>query len=209
MYKVLGDIIKDSKDYDVIVHGCNCFHKMGAGVAKSIKERFPEAYEADLNTEYGDKSKLGTLSSVTYEKLTVVNAYTQFDYKKSKRTIHADYEAIRKCMSLIKKHYSGKKIAMPTIGAGLARGSWVKIRNIIDTELKGEDVTIIINDETRFYNILVNDVLDFYKKHIPSYNRGAHSIMGLFTAKAMKDSKNTANESKLLRITRNKINERV
>lgn len=29
--------------FDVIVHGCTCHSTMGAGLAKSIKEQFPEA----------------------------------------------------------------------------------------------------------------------------------------------------------------------
>ena len=37
-----GDIIKLAPEFDVVIHGCNCFHKMGAGVAKLIAKNFPE-----------------------------------------------------------------------------------------------------------------------------------------------------------------------
>ncbi|MGJ4995019.1 hypothetical protein ACQR0Z_11425 [Bradyrhizobium sp. HKCCYLS3077] len=53
MMKIIkGDLIKLALDghIDVIVHGCNCQCTMGAGIAKSIKDIFPEAYAADLST---------------------------------------------------------------------------------------------------------------------------------------------------------------
>ena len=57
----------DANEIQIIIHGCNCFRSFGAGIAKSIKERYPEAYEADLNTGHGDKNKLGHYS---YAKLS-------------------------------------------------------------------------------------------------------------------------------------------
>ena len=38
-----------------IAHSCNCQNVMGGGIAKQIKERYPQAYEADTefyNSEY-------------------------------------------------------------------------------------------------------------------------------------------------------------
>ena len=45
-----GDLIQKARagEFDVIVHGCNCFCTMGAGIAKTIKQVFPAAYLADL-----------------------------------------------------------------------------------------------------------------------------------------------------------------
>jgi hypothetical protein len=37
---------------------------MGAGIAKEIKKVFPEAYEKDKETPYGERQKLGHFSSV-------------------------------------------------------------------------------------------------------------------------------------------------
>ena len=64
MKTVKGDLIKLALDkrFDVIIHGCNCMCEMGAGIAKVIRSRFPEAYEADLKTEKGSRDKLGTIS---------------------------------------------------------------------------------------------------------------------------------------------------
>ena len=43
--------------FDIVIHGCNCFCSMGAGIAKTIRDNFPEAYQADLKTGMGDKKK--------------------------------------------------------------------------------------------------------------------------------------------------------
>lgn len=66
--------------FDVIVHGCNCMHTMSAGIAKEIKRRIPQAYEADLKTEKADHRKLGTLSACKDDGFLVINAYTQYSY---------------------------------------------------------------------------------------------------------------------------------
>jgi len=46
-------------------------------------------------------------------------------------------------MNSVKAQFSGKRIAYPKIGAGLAGGDWDIIRGIIDEELAGEDHTYV------------------------------------------------------------------
>ena len=144
---IKGDLIKLALEgkFDVIVHGCNCFCTMGAGIAKAIKSEFPEAYEADCRTEKGSKDKLGTYSQATIERdgneITVINAYTQHDFKG--HGMKADYDAIRSVFKKIKSHYSGRRIGYPKIGAGLAGGDWDQISKIIDEELINEDHTLV------------------------------------------------------------------
>src|SRR5215831_95482 len=102
MKLVKGDLLKLAKEgaFDVIAHGCNCFCTMGAGIAKGVAIAFPEAYEADQRTLKGDRAKLGTCTSADIAigngTLTVVNAYTQFDFRG--RGVKVDYAAIRSCM---------------------------------------------------------------------------------------------------------------
>ena len=82
---VKGDLIKRAlrNEFDLIIHGCNCYCTMGKGIAKTIKENFPSAYQADLATNKGDKTKLGSFSyakvEVNRKELVVVNTYTQYD----------------------------------------------------------------------------------------------------------------------------------
>jgi len=147
MKHVKGDLIAMALDdaFDVIIHGCNCFCTMGAGIAKTIRQTFPQAYEADQQTVKGDRSKLGTISYAEIEiqnkKLVIVNAYTQYDWRGT--GIKADYEAIRQAFRIIKTQYTSLRIGYPAIGAGLAGGDWRVIASIIDEELKGEDHTFV------------------------------------------------------------------
>ncbi len=148
MKEVKGDLIKMAinGDFDVIVHGCNCYCTMGAGIAKSIKKTFPEAYQVDQLTEKGSNKKLGTISFATVERngteITIINAYTQFNYRG--KGVLLNYDAIRKCFQAIKLNFSGKRIGYPKIGAGLARGDWNLISTIIEQELQEESHTLVI-----------------------------------------------------------------
>src|SRR5437764_15078672 len=96
---ISGDLLQLALQgrFDVIVHGCNCQCAMGKGIALSVKNQFPEAYDADLKTTKGDRGKLGTITVAEIERPTarfsVVNAYTQFHYRGD--GVLADYDAIR------------------------------------------------------------------------------------------------------------------
>ena len=140
---VEGDLIKLAQEgqFDVIIHGCNCFCTMGAGIAKGIKEAFPEAFAADANTDPGDETKLGSYTSVTVDGVTVINAYTQYNYRGRGR--RANYDALRSVFKKIKKDFAGKRMGYPLIGAGLAGGDWEVIATIITEELEGEDHTLV------------------------------------------------------------------
>ncbi|MFG0262040.1 MAG: macro domain-containing protein [Novipirellula sp. JB048] len=148
MKSVEGDLLKLASEgvFDVIVHGCNCHCTMGAGIAKSIRDRFPAAYQADLATTKGDRGKLGTYSSAPVtagqHRFVIVNAYTQFDF--SGPGVKADYDAIGRVFQRIGSDFTGQRIGYPKIGAGLAGGDWATIAAIIDEALDGEDHTLVV-----------------------------------------------------------------
>jgi O-acetyl-ADP-ribose deacetylase (regulator of RNase III) len=161
-----GDLISLAKKgtFDVIAHGCNCRSQMGAGIAPQMAKAFGcdrfgmELIGADIN-------KLGNIDYQTFvlgeftiwsledaknnrnePELTVVNAYTQFNYGRN----HADgdaipfsYEAFTLCMRKMNHEFKGKSIGLPKIGAGLAGGDWEKIKAIIQRELRDCQVTIV------------------------------------------------------------------
>ena len=150
MKTVRGDLIKLALagQFDVIVHGCNCMCAMGAGIAKGIKATFPEAYAADCATPKGAREKLGTISTARIERdgrvLHVVNAYTQFHWRGKKPLV--DYDAIRSVMREVGRRFTGQRIGYPRIGAGLAGGDWDRIAALIETELVGQDHTLVDYD---------------------------------------------------------------
>lgn len=142
---VKGDLFRAEEE--LLIHGCNCFHTMGAGVAKFVKMYYPEAVIVDNMTEYGSKEKLGNYSCTDpiphYYKgqdIIIVNAYTQFSLGGNR--INVDYDAVKKVMLGIKKDFEGYTKAMPKIGAGLAGGDWEKIEGIINGVFGDEEVVV-------------------------------------------------------------------
>ena len=133
-------------NYDLIMQGCNCMNQMGRGIALTIKNTWPEVYQADLATVKGDKTKLGTYTKAVVDingkPLVVVNCYTQYNY--NYEGVLVDYTAVQQVMTKIKQDYSGLKMAMPLIGAGLAKGDWSILSPIIETALEGEDLTLVV-----------------------------------------------------------------
>jgi O-acetyl-ADP-ribose deacetylase (regulator of RNase III) len=160
--EIEGDLIKLAQrgKFDVITHGCNCFCQMGTGVAPQMAKAFacndPEKYYGESTDRKGDMTKLGNIEDYAWfvfdeegnrRRLNVVNAYTQYNYGKN----HADgvakpldYEALALCMRKINYRFKGKHIGLPKIGAGLAGGDWNIIKNIIQTELKDMQVSVVI-----------------------------------------------------------------
>lgn len=145
---VKGNLITMAKngEFDVIIHGCNIWHAMGAGIALQIKKAFPEAYEADLKTLKGDTGKIGTYSIgyVDLEEdkvLCVVNAYTQEDYGPNGDRF--DYCGFEMILKRLKSQMRDCRIGMPLIGCGLAGGNKERILGIIEEIIGDLDVTIV------------------------------------------------------------------
>jgi O-acetyl-ADP-ribose deacetylase (regulator of RNase III) len=147
--QVEGDLIKLAKEgkFDVIVHGCNCLSTMGAGIAPQMAKAFG-CDKFEMETWGPTIKKLGNIDYVTFvDGLTVVNAYTQYNYGRN----HADgdsnpfdYVAFTLCMRKMNHIFKGKHIGMPKIGAGLAGGDWDMIQSIIMNELEDCNVTVVI-----------------------------------------------------------------
>lgn len=138
-----GDLIQLALhgEFDAIVHGCNCFCTMGAGIAKQVKAAFPEAWAADCATVKGDKAKLGSCTSAVSRGVRVFNAYIQYDYRGW--GVKADYHAIRQCMTQIAVEHPPLRIGIPQIGAGLAGGDWPTIHSILTEVFQDTDATVV------------------------------------------------------------------
>lgn len=114
-----GCLIEAAKsgEIDYLLHGCNCFSTMGAGVAKLIKEEFPKAFLVDQNDYRSPIEKIGSYSSVLLNGFTVINLYTQYDYG-GKRPF--EYGAFKRALDEVCRDFSftGKRIGLPEIGCG-------------------------------------------------------------------------------------------
>lgn len=150
---IKGDLLQLAKQnkFDLIIHGCNCFHAMSGGIARAIRTEWPEAAAADDLTPKGDETKLGTYSSVDIRgrillesrfidyRVKIINAYTQFH-----PGADVNYDAIRDALRAIHNDFPPEtSIGIPRIGAGIAGGDWQEIENIIVEELPDRDVTIV------------------------------------------------------------------
>jgi len=126
----------DNGEFDVIMHGCNCFNTMGSGIARQIRERYPAAYAAD--TSYGragDASKLGNWSEATVNNgnLIVINAYTQFNFNQDgTKTDHFQYASFASVIEKMIAMHGTKRIGIPALGMGLAGGDATAIMSMIE-----------------------------------------------------------------------------
>jgi O-acetyl-ADP-ribose deacetylase (regulator of RNase III) len=150
--EIEGDLIKLAQQgtFEVIAHGCNCMCTMGAGIAPQMAKAFGADKFVMEGEEYrGDINKLGQIDYDTFPVLglTVVNAYTQYNYGRNHidgDIAPIDYVAFTMCMRKMNHIFKGKHIGMPKIGAGLAGGDWQLIHQIIVRELKDCIVTVVI-----------------------------------------------------------------
>ena len=128
--------------FDVIIHGCNCFNTMGAGIAKQIAKMWPEAAMVDKDTNLGDKAKLGTFTSVSTHCCTVVNAYTQY-----RPGPDFSYDAFTTVLKAIEQKY-GQQVSygLPLIGCGYGGADEVKVLHILKEWSLHKHVTIVRYD---------------------------------------------------------------
>lgn len=120
---------------NVLIHGCNCFNTMGGGIAKLIKDKFPEVYREDCKTQKGDREKLGTFTFTKvqdeneYKNINyIVNLYSQYTHWDINDMFYID--SFKKGLNNIVKHFielrkkENVKIhfSFPAIGLGLANG---------------------------------------------------------------------------------------
>lgn len=144
--EIIGDLVEESEKYDIVIQGCNCQNRMGAGIALFLKNKYPEIYEADTVAFKNGQVKLGATSEWYNPNINTlfINCYTQFST--AGRFIgkpDVDYTAISNSLRLINSKYPNKSIGVPLIGCGLAGGNWKKVKSIIQKELKDMDVKIV------------------------------------------------------------------
>jgi O-acetyl-ADP-ribose deacetylase (regulator of RNase III) len=114
---------------DILVHGCNCYNLMGAGIARIIAKEFPEAQAVDLETGVGDFNKLGSYTLAETSKGQVINAYTQFFPGKD-----FSYEALITFLKKLNEDFKDSKavIGFPKIGCGIGGGNFDIVIALID-----------------------------------------------------------------------------
>lgn len=141
----------------IIVHGCNCHGAMGAGVAKSIRDKWPDAYTAyrehrskvglrlgDVNfvastafLESEAEDHVHTFTSQMPPGLILANAMTQQTFGGDPSVRYVSYAAISATFSRVAlvARETGKSVHFPLIGCGLANGNWNEVEPLINAAL--------------------------------------------------------------------------
>jgi O-acetyl-ADP-ribose deacetylase (regulator of RNase III) len=133
---------EEQKEPCAIAHQCNCFHTMGGGIARQISSRYPEALEADKDTPYGDKTKLGLFSVAlvkgSKDKL-IYNVYGQHRYGTEKR--HTSYDALVEGLARVQQDAQSNgltKLGIPyNMGCKLGGGEWQIVKSIVEVTFAG------------------------------------------------------------------------
>jgi O-acetyl-ADP-ribose deacetylase (regulator of RNase III) len=117
---VSGDLFDNDHGVQAIAHGCNCQGSMGAGVAKTIRARYPAMYE-EYRSRCEAEPRRFNLGDCWLSKADdppwVFNLGTQEGYWRSR----ASYEAIETALKEMRRQADAEgitSIAMPRIGVG-------------------------------------------------------------------------------------------
>lgn len=139
---LLDEFDKRDSQIDVIAHGANCFNMMGAGIAKQIKQRYPDAYQADTDYIFpvGSMDRLGNISSTMSE--DIFNIYSQY-----RPGADADYSALRMGLRKLNARFRKKDkiytLGLPLIGCGIGGLEWNKVKEIIFEEIQDMNIHIV------------------------------------------------------------------
>ena len=130
---------------DIICHQVNCQGKMNSGVAKAIREKWPEVYTRYRTKYECEVDLLGQIQPVIINaNKAVINMFAQYNYGYDGRR-YTSYDAFWNCLWNIKFSVpKGSSIGFPfKVGCGLGGANWNVIKMMI-CEVLGEDYKISI-----------------------------------------------------------------
>lgn len=140
------DLIDHINEYDVNLIGVNIYGSMANGFAYKVMLDYPYVFNKNLETRYGDLTKLGTILECAEENeptyclcFIVKGNFRPYDVKD-----YLDYEALEKCLRLVNIKYKGKNIACPLLGGSRfdGNGDRDKILELFNKCLTDVNVTI-------------------------------------------------------------------
>ena len=142
----VGNLLDAPVDY--ICHQVNCQGKMNSGIAKQIRNRWPQVYDAYCKWYYSFENMLGSIQIVDIDHFdnspSVINMAAQQFYGYDGRR-YTSYDAFWSCLGEIRnKVPKGSSIGFPyKIGCGLGGANWKVIEKMIE-EVLGFDYNVYI-----------------------------------------------------------------
>ena len=121
-----GDVFEELKAGDVFVHGCNSKGVMGSGVAKIVRNKWPNAYKIYSQAVALGELKLGKWNTHfdSKKEVAIINLITQEEFGRDASKVYVNYNAVKQgLLSVIEDCTEDcKRIVFPFIGGGLANG---------------------------------------------------------------------------------------
>lgn len=135
-------------DTNIIAHQVNCQGVMGAGLAKQIRNKYPQVYtkyHTACNT-ISDLSLLGKVQVISTDQYRVANLFGQRYYGHDKR--YTDYDALTTALTKLRNYMSEhdlQTLGLPYgLGCGLAGGDWKIVYEIIRDVFTPSDILVKI-----------------------------------------------------------------
>ena len=141
-----GDLLQSG--VPLIVHQTNCMGVMGRGIAKSIREKYPEVFPPyhKLCMEMGRKLLGKTQFLLMHDGTFIANCFGQYNYGTSH--IQTDYHTLESALSSVVDFAITEdinRVGLPyRIGSALAGGNWDTVYDIIKRVFKDFPGTVEI-----------------------------------------------------------------
>jgi O-acetyl-ADP-ribose deacetylase (regulator of RNase III) len=141
IYQTKGDLLES--DCNVIAHQCNCYKNMGAGIALQIKNKYPQAFQADCDLTLSADNRFGKMSFAHCQhrnkdkNMYIFNLYGQKRWGSNE--IQTKYDKLEESLNLmfkevlnIEKEKGTLKVGVPYLmGCDRAGGDWNKVNAIL------------------------------------------------------------------------------
>jgi hypothetical protein len=149
--KIEGDLLDFPAGINLIIHCANCQATMGSGIAKKIKEKYPQVYEADLKAHKDGEAQLGLFSYADVgDNKKIVSLYGQEFYGKDYRHLNYEgfYSGLLRVKLLLEDAYKEGRnyvVGIPeNIGCVNAGGSWLVVQAMIIDLFQSSPIKIVI-----------------------------------------------------------------
>lgn len=143
---VRGDLLDVTEG--IVCHQVNCMGVMGSGVAKQLREKWPQIFTSYRNLCVLNECSTTLLGFVDFvqieDNLQVANLFCQHNYGKD-GYVFTNYDAIHKALKIVHDYAlkNNLTIHLPwRMGCGLGGGDWEIVHGIIKEELWNMEVRI-------------------------------------------------------------------
>ena len=146
---VSGDLFDNAHQAQAFAHGCNCQGSMGAGIAKTFRERYPEMFDEYRRRCKGEPRQFNLGDCWLWkadDQPWVFNLASQEGYWRTR----ASYKATETALRSMRQQADADvltRIAMPRIGVGYGGLSWKKVRAIVEAVFGEWMGTLVVYEE--------------------------------------------------------------